>query len=298
MITKPKQINYGDWQTMPDYREGWVDPHGSGVGALLKAVDVGGYIPGLKVLHNAVDDATTQNLSTANAALSPVVKGINAGLDVVDPAAKWLKKNTYAGEINNFVENKPADTLGIIAATFFTAGAAGGAAAGAGEGAGAATGIGAGSSAAGSAAITPAFGSTAAGAGAGVTAGAGAGAITPAFGAAGLSIAPEVAAAGGLGAAGTAAAGSMLTPAFASWGGAGTGSGLLSQAKDLYGKYKKIDQYRSNIDTFAKNQPNEQARMDAQAGQLAERIIQQEPASDYKKKVANQIMMNKFGMRK
>lgn len=292
-------INWGDYQKMPDYREGWRDPHASGIGGLLKTLDVGSYIPGLKEVHNRVDDATTQNLTEANRALSPVVKGINQGLDVIDPTAKWLKKNTYLGDINNFVEEKPADALAVAAATYFSAGAATEAAAGAGAtaapaasgGAGATGGMAgasstaasgtAGISALGSEAITPALSSTA---GAQISNAAAAGAAATGY--------------GGLGAAGTAAGSAMLTPAFASLGTGAAGSGLLNSAKNIYSKFNKYDQYRSNISKFAGNQHSERDRMNAQAGALADRILNEYQPTDYRQKIANQIMMNRYGMRK
>lgn len=286
-------IDYGDWRNLPDYRDGWVDKHKSGIGGMLASMDVGSYIPGLNVLHNAVNNATTDNLTGANTVLSPIVKGINQGLDYIDPLAKAIKKNTYAGEINDFVENKPADALAVVAATYFSGGALSGAATG--GGAGASTGIGAGATTAGSAAITPTFASGAGATAAGTTAAAGAGAITPAFASSGLSIAPA-AVSGGLGAAGTAAANSLLTPAFASFGGA-SGGGLISGLKNAYNKFNSVDKYRGNIDRFAKNQPNERDRMNAQAGALADKILNDQ-SNDYRSKVANQLMINRFGMRK
>jgi hypothetical protein len=249
------------------------------------------YIPGIREVANPIHDVATAGISLGNQVLSPIVKTVNKGLETITPGVKWLHENTALGGINEFIENKPLDALGIAAATYFSGGAASKA-----LGGGASTGIGAGSSAVGSSAITPTFASGAGATAAGTTAGAGASAITPAFASSGLSIAPA-AASGGLGAAGTAAANSLLTPAFASWGGA-SGAGLLSGVKGAYNKFNQVDKYRQNLDRFAKNEPNERDRMNNQAGQLAERIIQQEQVPDIRSKIANQIMFNRFGMRR
>ncbi|MCK9622151.1 MAG: hypothetical protein M0R47_16645 [Methylobacter sp.] len=288
------QIDWGDWQQMPDYRAGWRDKHKSGIADLGRALDVTTYIPGLNTVSDFAHEGTGQAMTAANQVLSPVVKAVHK-YTLPD---YQLNKGNAIGDIHRFSEEKPADALAIAAATYFTAGAASGLASG--GGGGAAAGGMAGSTAAGSAAITPTFASGAAGAGGAVTAGAGASAITPAFTAAGLSIAPEAAAAGGLGAAGTAAANSLLTPAFASWGGTGAGGGLLSQAKNAYNTLNKYDAYRSNLQRFAGNNgPTERDRANAQSAALADRILNAgNTPQTARQRITNRLMINKYGVRK
>lgn len=294
------QVDWGDWQQMPDYRAGWKDKHKSGITELGRALDVTTYIPGLNKVSDFIHEGTGRVVSAGNEYLSPVVKAIHK-YTLPD---YQLNKNNFIGDIHRFSEEKPIDALGVAAATYFTAGAATGAASGAASGAGAASGgaggLGAAGTTAAGTAITPTFASGAAGAGGAVTAGAGASAITPAFTAAGLSLAPEAAAAGGLGAAGTAAANSMLTPAFASWGTGATGGGLLSSVKDAYNTINKADSYRSNLQRFANNNgPTDRQRYNAQAGQMADRILNagSQPQTA-RQRVATQLMTNKYGMRR
>lgn len=298
------QIDYADWQNMPDYRQGWQNKHKSGIASLGRTFDVTTYIPGANKVSDFMHEGTQRGMTAANTYISPVVKTVNQGLDVIDPTAKWLKDNTVLGDVNRFVEEKPADALAIAAATYFTAGAASNALGGAGAagsaaapaasgGAGAAGGMAgaaggaasgtAGISALGSAAITPAFESAA---GSALTSSALSGAAATGY--------------GGLGAAGTAAGTSLLTPAFASTGAAASEGGLLSSLKNTYGKVSKYKDYYDNVKTVAdaNRQPTDRQRYNAQAGAMAERILNNGQAqNDYRQRVANQLMINRFGAR-
>lgn len=297
------QINWGNWQELPDYRAGWKDKHKSSISGIAKALDVTTYIPGANKVSDFVHEGADRVLTTGNQVLSPIVKFATDGSNKITGGGE-RKINSALGleGAYDFIREKPVDALAVAAATYFTGGALGGAAAGGGGSAagGAAAGgtgtLGAAGTTAAGTAITPAFASTATGAG--VTAGAGAGAITPAFAASGLSIAPA-AASGGLGAAGTAAANSLLTPAFASYGGASAGGGLLSSAKNLYGKFSSGKNYLDNIKTVADSDksPTDRDIYNMQATDLAERIRNSYQPQEYKKKVAKQIMFNKFGGR-
>lgn len=318
--------DWSNWQNMPDYRQfiapdknksfiaqisAYLDPHSS-LGYMPVFKDQQIFRDGTEFYNQGQDAVWT----TANRVLEPVMKLESKLGNKTDPV-RWSLGKTFPDEHKGFTEwvnTHGADAAAIAAATYFTAGAAGaavgsagagGAAAGAGataapaaSGAAGAAGGTAGLTAAGTAAITPAFESAAAaGVGAGVTAGAGASAITPAFGAAGLSLAPEVAA-GGLGAAGTAAANSMLTPAFASWGGS-SGAGLLSSAKNLYSKFSKVNDYQSNLQTVANTRGRSQAELDqAHAAAIGDKILNSNQPQTYRQKVANQIMINRFGTRR
>jgi len=263
-------IPTGQWQDSPDPNAGWRDPHRSGIAALGRILDPVSYIPGLKVIPEAVDKYVTQPVTdTANRVLSPIVGAVQAVEHKINPISNYLDKNVGIIQgINQFARDKPADTLGILAASFFgggaLAGAASSAAAPAASGAAGASGGATSAGAAGSAAITPAFQSgalaaeTAAGAGsAGSLTGslAGASSITPsslAFASPGIA---GAAPSGTLGLAGTQAAMSALTPALSSIPGASSGGTLAS----LYGRANPYIKSIKNLNNFAKQDNKDNA---------------------------------------
>jgi hypothetical protein len=267
------------------------------------------YVPGLNAVANPVHDMGDAAVTGINTALSPIVTGVNSALKTVTPGVQYLEDNTALGGINNFVENKPADALALAAATFFSAGAAGeamgaGAAAtpAAADGAGATAAGGLNSfGAAGSSAITPALesGAVSGGAGAGAagsTTGslAGAGSITPAFGSGSVGGITGTAGTGTLGTAGTAAGGGMITPAFESLGGAPS---FLSRLKPLIDNAKTANSYRSNFNNFSV--PNtDRINANDQADRLTRSILDSGETPSTTGRIANQIVMNRFGVRK
>jgi hypothetical protein len=297
MLTTPKkypnQVDWADYKTMPDYREGWRDPHKSGIVELGRALDVTTYIPGLNQVSNAWHDAEQEGTTAGNRILSPVVGFLQDGQDKMLPYHKELHHAVGLDGIDRFIREKPVDAAGIAAATYFTAGAASGAASPAGG-----AGMSAGQTAAAANAITPALQSGAYGVSAAAapgTAGSAMGAaITPAFeSAAGAALAPTAFTYGGLGATGYAAGVNALTPSAAGYG------SLLSGAKNAYNKFNTVDSYRSNIKRFADQQgPTDQERYNAQAAAIGDRILNagNNPTST-RDKIKSQIMMNRWGMR-
>lgn len=177
--------------------------------------------------------------TATNELLSPVFKPINQFHTAITPGKAWLdEKVPLLKAWNDTVENRPADALGIAAATVF----GGGALAGAG-GAGGAS-LGAAGDAAATSALTPAFTAGAATGTTGATAGAGLGAAGSAYGSSLLGLGGTTAGAGaaataagggigGLGAAGTAAGTAALAPSLY---GLGTQQSLASYMGQLYDK--------------------------------------------------------------
>lgn len=306
-------VDWGDWQQMPDYRSGWKDKNKSSIGSLITYLDPHtslGKMPFLKNIDflekgsNFHQEGNDRLWTGANRVLEPVMKVLSKGGKYTDPVQGSLSM-TFPEQhqgITDWATTHGADVAAIVAATYFSGGAAAGAlGAGAGAGAGAAT---SGLGAAGSAAITPALaslGAAAAPAAASGTAGlaaAGSAAITPALASLAGSAASTGMLSGGLGLAGTAAANSMLTPSLASLGTAAAEPGLLSTVKDIYGYASKGKDYYSNLNNFAKNNgPTDQQRYNQQAGAMADRILNANKPQTARQKVSNQLMINKFGMR-
>lgn len=299
-------INYGDWQNMPDYREGWVDKHKNAFGDLLRAMDPMTYIPGVNVVANAVHDVGDEFVTGANRVLSPIVKGTNQVLEATTPGVKQLHEAVpMLGNINRFIEDKPFDAAALAAATFFSGGAAanamGAAAAPAASGGAGAMGGMASAGAAGSAAITPSFMSGAAaggGIGAGVagsTTGAlvGANAITPALASGTYGGIAGASGLGTLGTAGTAAGMSALTPAFASMGGA-VSYGAMDTAKSFMNKAMEANRYRKNFSQFS-GPDTDKLNADRQANAFAQKILESNSVPTINiKRIADKISMNRW----
>lgn len=259
-------INYGQWQTTPDYREGLGNTHQAAFGGILRALDPATYVPGLNTVANFAHDVGDSAVTQVNTALSPIVGGLQKYTELTTPGLKQLNKIVpWQQGADEFVRNKPFDAAALAAATYFSGGQASKLAGAA--GAPAASTIGgtgglASAGAAGTEALTPAFAggaSVANGAGvgaAGSTTGGlvGASSITPALtygGAGGVAGASGL---GTLGTAGTAAANSALTPSFASLG----GGGVLQSARPALNRLKQVNQYRSNFRAASGNQQQQQ----------------------------------------
>jgi len=304
-------INYGDWRETEKLAgsNAWQNPHSNAFGGMLRALDPMTYVPGVGSVSNAVHDVGGEVVTGLNTALSPIVKGTNDVLKTVSPGVQYLEDHTMMGGINRFVENKPADALALAAATFFSAGAASSAmgagataaAPAASGGAGAAGGM-AGYGAAGSAALTPALSSGAvagSGMGAGVagsTTGSlvGASAITPALSSGAYGGIAGASGLGTLGTAGTAAATSALTPALTSLG---TGASFMSKLKPMIDKAKTANSYKNSFSNQAMPD-RDRINANAQADNLARAIVGSDSEPAVKNRITNQIVMNRFGMRK
>jgi len=311
-------IKYGDWQSMPDYREGWQDKNKSSVVGAIKALDLTTRVPGLKEISNKVHEGEDYIMTGANRVLEPILQAESAGAGQADPIRQTLSKVDPERHkmYQDWWNSHGADVAAIAAISYFTGGAAAnalGPSAGAGAGSGAAAAAPAASGGAGAAggtaglgaaatsAITPTTFSALSGVGAGAGAGAagsttgalvGASSITPALVNAGAGIA-GASGAGTLGTAGTLAATNAITPTLASIG-AGQGSAGLSAINKVANAVKTGNQYRSNISKFV--QPNnEKQRSYNQANALAQRIVNEEqPKNEKIKKISNQIMINRF----
>lgn len=304
------QVNWSDWQQMPDYRSGWRDKNKSSIGSIITYLDPHtslGYMPVFKnvdFLRQGSDFSMKGNEALwtgANRVLEPILTAESKILGKYDPVRYSLSKAfpEQHANVTNWVNTHGADAAAIAAATYFTAGAAGAAVGSAAGGGAAATG-------AGGAAAGSALGGGAAASGTGAISALGSAAITPAFSStvgAGLSSSAAAGAAGlgygGLGAAGTAAGLSAITPALASLGTAGSSLGLLGSLKAAYGTVKPYTSMASNIKSFAdaNKAPTDRERYASQAGAMAERVLQagEETA---RQRIAKQLVINKFGMRK
>lgn len=283
MLTKPQrypnQVDWGDYKTMPDYREGWSNPHSSPVTDIHRALSPDTYAPGfLGELANGRLDVEQQRHETANQVLSPIVGFLQDGQDKVLPYHKQFHHWVGLDGIDRFIREKPADAAAIAAATYFTAGAAGsladsgtaGATASADAGS---TGLTASQTAQAANAITPAFESGSYSVAASSVPTAAEAAITPAF------------------------ESSLLAPTTAA---ATPTSSWFSTAKNAFGKFNSVDSYRSNIQRFANNQgPTERERSNAQAAAIGDRILNagNHAPDTTRSKIASQIVMNRWGMR-
>lgn len=305
--------NWGDWQNMPDYREGWQDKNKSGVARIARALDPTTYIPGLNIVANKAHDVAERGADMGNRVLSPVVGAAQKVTEFTNPWMKPLQKAVpQIKNIDTFIRDKPVDAAAIAAATFFTGGAASSA-------------LGAGGTAAAPAASTLGGAGGAASAGASgstllapttfsslgtglASSGAGAGVAAPIAGSTTGSI-------GTLGTVGTAAGNSLLTPAatgslggFANVGGAAPGlfgsfgntaSGLLSTAKGYLAplnQYTAPLQYAKNLSGYAEaDAAQENNRISNQQNVLSQRILDTPPAkAAQRKRITDAIMFNKF----
>lgn len=298
-------MNFGDWQSMPDYREGWVDKKKNAFGSLLRAADPMTYVPGVNVTANAAHDIGGEFVTGANRVLSPIVKGTNQVLEATTPGVKKMHEAVpMLGNINRFAEDKPFDAAALAAATFFTGGAAAkgigamSAAPAASGGAGAMGGLSS-AGAAGSAAITPSFMSGAAAGGgmgagaAGSTTGAlvGASSITPALASGTYGGMAGASGLGTLGTAGTAAATSALTPGFATMG---AGYGAMDTAKSFMNKASEANSYRKNFSQFS-GPDTDKIRANTQANAFAQKILDSNsvPTTNIKR-IADKISMKRW----
>jgi len=284
------QINWGQWQSMPDYRAGMVNKNRSAIGAILKMDPTSKWNPVSKTLHEGED----RILTGANQVLAPILKFESETGGQADPIRQTLSQiapETHK-QYQDWWNNHGADIAAIAALTYVTGGAGTKAAVGAGETTGAtaapaasgsslSTGGLAGSTAATTNAITPAL-AYAGGVAEPVTAGSvtGGGILS-------------ASAPGTLGAVGTNAALQALTPAFATYG-ASTGAGSAA----LKG-IRQANAYRANINTIkgTDTAPSDKQRYNAMAEQLSQQILksgEKGPQNDKMKKMANQIYMNRF----
>ena len=284
-------MDYGQWYNTPDYREGWQDPHASGIARLTKALDPATMIPGWgQAVAQPMHDLAIQGADIGNRALSPIVGGAQDFTNVITPGLKQAEKSTGMSGIQNFIRNKPVDAAAIAAATFFSGG---GATSGLSGAPAASTTGGAGglysAGAAGTEAITPAFESGAAsGLGTGTTAGtttgslAGANAITPTFASGSYPGIAGASAPGMLGTAGTAAANSALTPSFM-----GSGSALGNTFNTL----KTANNYRKNLSNFStKDNSNEVRQQNDNA--VVENMLNNNEVPKFKlRKIIDQLAM-------
>lgn len=293
-------INYGDWQNMPDYRQGWVDKHKNAFGDLLRAADPMTYVPGISSVANPIHDMGDAAVTGINTALSPVISSTNKVLKTITPGVQYMEDNIpMMGNINRFIENKPFDAAALAAATFFSGGAAAGGMSGAPAASGGAGAMGgmASSGAAGSAAITPSFMSGAAAGGgmgagaAGSTTGAlvGANAITPALASGTYGGMAGTAGLGTLGTAGTASGMGAMTPSFMG------GAGFMDKARSFMGKANEADKYRRNFSNYGMPDNKDDNR---QANALAQKILDSNsvPTTNIKR-MADRISMNRWRTR-
>lgn len=299
------QMNWGDWQQMPDYRQFGPARNSSPVASLGRMLDPMTYIPGLNWLPNKVHDAAEYAAQKGNQALEPVFKALGTVGENTDPFQMTLKKampERHAG-VRDWITEHPVDTMALIAGTFF-GGAALGGAAGAGGGGAAATAAPAASTAggagglgsagaAGSAAITPAFASgTIAPATAGGAGLVGASSISPALASGAYAGGAGAAGTGTLGAAGTKAAISAISPTFQSGLVGGSGGGLLSNAEKALGYVKQANNYRSNIESFVDAGKQGRTRANDNIGERMLNEYRQETSPT--KRLARSITMQRF----
>jgi len=279
-------INWGDYQNMPDYREGWQDPHQSGVARMGRALDPTTYIPGLNQISNPIHSMAESTADASNAALSPVMKGLDKFTETTTPGLKQLRSSVPGMEgITNFVNNKPVDAAAIAAASFFSGGAAAKAfpaLGGAGVGTSAAGApLGEAGTAAATNALTPAAFTTGGSAfaapvsplmSAGTTAGMNA--LTPAGYTAGASaLSAPIQGAGLLGTTGTQAGLAALTPSFM---GQGASGGVLEAIKPYAQKAMQVKDQYSTLKNYG--MPDQDRAMnDRMQTDLAERIKNDDP---------------------
>ena len=286
-------INYGDWQNMPDYREGWVDKHKNAFGDLLRAADPMTYVPGISSVANPIHDMGDAAVTGINTTLSPVIKATNKVLKTVTPGVQYMEDNIPAmGNVNRFIENKPFDAAALAAATFFSGGAAGealGPSATAAPAVSGGTGAMGGLNSFGAAAtnaITPALSGTAAGTGAGAGAGMG--------GSVGGTL-TSISAPSTLGTAGTAAATNAITPALSTLG-ASTPS-FMANAANVLNKGREFKSYFDNMNTMAGPDTN-RIRSNNQANAFAQQIINSNSVPTTNTgRIADKIMMKRIGGR-
>jgi hypothetical protein len=304
-------MNFGDWQNMPDYREGWRDKNKNAFGSMLRAADPMTYVPGLGAPANLAHDIGGEFVTGANRVLSPIVKGTNQVLEATTPGVKQMHEAVPAlGNVNRFIEDKPFDAAALMAATFFSGGAAanaigsGAAAAPAASGAAGAMGGMASAGTTGTSAITPALSGTAAGTGAGVGTGAAgsttgalipASAISPAMASGAYGGISGASGLGTLGTAGTAAATSALTPSFMTMGAAAPS--FMDTASNAISKGREFKSYHSNMNNFA-GQDTDRLRSNNQANALSQKILDSNsvPTTNIKR-IADRISMNRWGQR-
>jgi len=284
-------INWGDYQNMPDYREGWQDPHQSGVARIGRALDPTTYIPGLNQISNPIHTMAEGAADTSNAALSPVMKAADRFTEKTTPGLKQLRSSVPGMEgITNFVNNKPVDAAAIAAATFFSGGAAANALGGAGAAGGVGTSaagapLGSAGTAAATNALTPAAFTAAGGAGGSAFAApassllsagqaAGMSALTPAGYASGASaLSAPISGAGLLGTTGTQAGLAALTPSFM---GQGASSGVLEAIKPYAQKAMQVKDQYSTLKNYGMPDQNK-VMNDRMQRDLAERIKNDDP---------------------
>jgi len=295
------QVNWGQWQSMPDYREGWKDKNKSSIVGLIRSLDLTQKIPGIGEVSKTVHEGEDRVLSGVNRVLAPILSFESETGGQADPIRQTLSKvspETHK-RYQDWWNNHGGDIAAVAALTYLTAGA--GTAAATSGGGGAATGATAapaasggatasgglaGSTAAATQAITPSLASL----GAGTAAPASVGSVTGG----GLA---SAAAPGTLGAAGTSAAINALTPAFATFG-----ATTPSTASSIYNAAKQGNAYRSNISKLQSTDtgPTEEQRSRGMAESLAQQILKsgERKPEDYKiKRMANNIMMNRFNKR-
>jgi hypothetical protein len=302
-------MNFGDWQSMPDYRDGWKDKNKNAFGGMLRAMDPMTYVPGVNVLANSAHDIGGEFVSGANRALSPLVKGTNQVLEATTPGVKQMHEAVPAlGNVNRFIEDKPFDAAALAAATFFSGGAAakamgaGAAAAPAASGGAGAMGGLSSAGAAGTSAITPSFASGAVGAGAGAGAAGsttgslvGAGAITPGLASGTYGGIAGAAGTGTLGTAGTAASGSALTPSFMAMG--ASAPSFMDTAGHTISKGREFKSYHDNINRFS-GPDTDKARANNQANSFAQKILDSNSVpTTATGRIANKIIMKRPGGR-
>lgn len=300
------QINWGQWQSMPDYREGWKDKNKSSIVGIIRALDLTQKIPGIGEVSKTIHEGEDRVMTGLNRALAPLLKFESETVGQADPIRQTLSKvapETHK-RYQDWWNNHGADVAAIAALTYVTGGAGAKAAAGAGSGTGAATGATAAPAASGgatasgglagsTAAATQAISPVLASLGGGTAAPASIGSVTGG----GLA---SAAAPGTLGAAGTSAAMNALTPAFATFGAA-----TPSTAQGIFNAAKQGNAYRSNISKVQATDtgPTDEQRNRAMKESLAQQILksgERKPEDQKDKKIknmANNIMMNRFNQR-
>lgn len=299
------QINWGQWQSMPDYRDGWKDKNKSSIVGLIRSLDLTQQIPGIGEVSKTVHEGEDRILTGVNRVLAPILSFESETGGQADPIRQTLSKIAPEKhkQYQDWWNNHGGDIAAVAALTYLTAGAGTAAATGGGGGgataataAPAASTVGSGGGLAGSTAaavnaITPSTFSALSGVGGGAAAGGGVGGSVTGGGLA------SAAAPGTLGAAGTSAAVNALTPAFATFG-----ATTPSTASAIYNAAKQGNAYRSNISKLQSTDtgPTDEQRSRGMAESLAQQILKsgERKPEDYKiKRMANNIMMNRFNQR-
>jgi len=294
------QINWGQWQSMPDYREGLKDKNKSAIVGVIRALDLTQNVPVIGEASKFIHEGEDRVITGVNRALAPILKFESETGGQADPIRQTLSKIApeQHKRYQDWWNNHGADIAAIAAITYATAGAGTSAAAGGGGGtasttaAPAASTVGGGGGLAGSTtaavnAITPSTFSALSGIGGGAAGGTTAGSVTGG----GLA---SAAGTGTLGAAGTSAAMNALTPAFATFGATtpSTASGVLNAIK-------QGNNYRSNINTLRGSSDtglDDQQRNRVMAESLAQQILKSGEKQEQPKikRMAANIMMNRF----